>query len=79
MMEEALARGWENLVGRWEGPMSFRLIASRRWRSFLRSGQDGGALARPEAQTSVAVIVASSIMTTAAGQKLRSIGAGPIR
>ena len=26
MLEEALARGWENLVGRWEGPMWFRLL-----------------------------------------------------
>ena len=26
MLEEALARGWENLVGRWEGPMFFRLL-----------------------------------------------------
>ena len=26
MLEEALARGWENLVGRWGGPMSFRLL-----------------------------------------------------
>ena len=26
MLEEALARGWENLVGRWGGPMWFRLL-----------------------------------------------------
>jgi drug/metabolite transporter (DMT)-like permease len=26
MLEEALARGWENLVGRWGGPMSFRFL-----------------------------------------------------
>ncbi len=26
MLDEALARGWENLVGRWGGPMSFRLL-----------------------------------------------------
>ena len=26
MLEETLARGWENLVGRWGGPMSFRLL-----------------------------------------------------
>jgi hypothetical protein len=25
-MEEALIRGWHNLVGRWGGPMSFRLL-----------------------------------------------------
>jgi hypothetical protein len=25
-MLEALARGWENLVGRWEGPMFFRIL-----------------------------------------------------
>ena len=25
-MEEALRRGWENLIGRYDGPMSFRLI-----------------------------------------------------
>ena len=25
-MEEAFARGWENLVGRWGGPMSFRFL-----------------------------------------------------
>jgi hypothetical protein len=26
MLEETLARGWENLVGRWGGPMSFRFL-----------------------------------------------------
>jgi hypothetical protein len=26
MLEEALARGWENLMGRWDGPMSFRFL-----------------------------------------------------
>ena len=26
MLEEALARGWDNLVGRWGGPMSFRFL-----------------------------------------------------
>ena len=26
MLEEALARGWENLIGRWDGPMSFRCL-----------------------------------------------------
>ena len=26
MLEEAFARGWENLVGRWGGPMSFRFL-----------------------------------------------------
>ena len=26
MLEESLARGWENLVGRWGGPMSFRFL-----------------------------------------------------
>ena len=26
MLEEALTRGWENLVGRWDGPMSFRFL-----------------------------------------------------
>ncbi|MFN0016964.1 MAG: hypothetical protein ACKVP0_01825 [Pirellulaceae bacterium] len=26
MLEEALARGWENLIGRWGGPMSFRFL-----------------------------------------------------
>ncbi len=26
MLDEAFARGWENLVGRWGGPMSFRLL-----------------------------------------------------
>jgi hypothetical protein len=26
MLEEALARGWENLVGRWNGPMSCRCL-----------------------------------------------------
>jgi hypothetical protein len=26
MLEEALARGRENLVGRWGGPMSFRFL-----------------------------------------------------
>jgi hypothetical protein len=26
MFEDALARGWENLVGRWGGPMWFRLL-----------------------------------------------------
>jgi hypothetical protein len=26
MLEEMLARGWENLVGRWGGPMSFRFF-----------------------------------------------------
>jgi hypothetical protein len=25
MLEEAFSRGWENLIGRWGGPMSFRL------------------------------------------------------
>jgi hypothetical protein len=26
MLEEAFARGWENLVARWGGPMSFRFL-----------------------------------------------------
>lgn len=26
MLQEALARGWGNLIGRWDGPMSFRLL-----------------------------------------------------
>jgi hypothetical protein len=26
MLEDTLARGWDNLVGRWGGPMSFRLL-----------------------------------------------------
>jgi len=26
MLEDAFARGWENLVGRWGGPMSFRFL-----------------------------------------------------
>ena len=26
MLEEAFARGWDNLVGRWGGPMSFRFL-----------------------------------------------------
>src|SRR6478752_5282756 len=26
MLGEALARGWENLIGRWDGPMSFRIL-----------------------------------------------------
>jgi hypothetical protein len=26
MLEEALARGWQNLVGRWGGPMSLRFL-----------------------------------------------------
>ena len=26
MLEEVLARGWENLVGRWGGPMGFRFL-----------------------------------------------------
>ena len=26
MLDEAFARGWENLVGRWGGPMSFRFL-----------------------------------------------------
>jgi len=26
MLEETLARGWSNLVGRWNGPMSFRIL-----------------------------------------------------
>ena len=26
MLEDALNRGWENLVGRWGGPMSFRFV-----------------------------------------------------
>src|SRR5262245_48908813 len=26
MLEEPLIRGWENLIGRWDGPMNFRLI-----------------------------------------------------
>ena len=26
MLDETLARGWENLVGRWGGPMSFRFL-----------------------------------------------------
>jgi len=26
MLEEAFARGWENLIGRWDGPMWFRLL-----------------------------------------------------
>lgn len=26
MLDEALSRGWENLVGRWDGPMSFRCL-----------------------------------------------------
>lgn len=26
MLEEAIARGWDNLVGRWGGPMSFRIL-----------------------------------------------------
>jgi hypothetical protein len=26
MLDEAFARGWEDLVGRWGGPMSFRLL-----------------------------------------------------
>jgi hypothetical protein len=25
-MQEIITRGWENLLGRWEGPMSFRVI-----------------------------------------------------
>ena len=26
MLGEALARGWEKLIGRWDGPMSFRIL-----------------------------------------------------
>lgn len=26
MLNEAITRGWENLVGRWSGPMSFRFL-----------------------------------------------------
>jgi hypothetical protein len=26
MLEDALTRGWSDLVGRWSGPMSFRLL-----------------------------------------------------
>ena len=26
MLDEAFARGWDDLVGRWGGPMSFRLL-----------------------------------------------------
>src|SRR4051794_2422103 len=26
MLQEAFARGWENLIGRWGGPMSFRFL-----------------------------------------------------
>jgi len=26
MLEEALVRGWENLVGRWGGPLGFRFL-----------------------------------------------------
>jgi len=26
MLEEAITRGWNNLVGRWDGPMNFRLF-----------------------------------------------------
>jgi hypothetical protein len=26
MLEEALTRGWDNLMGRWDGPMSFRFL-----------------------------------------------------
>ena len=26
MLEETFARGWENLVVRWGGPMSFRFL-----------------------------------------------------
>lgn len=26
MLDEALSRGWEDLVGRWGGPMSFRFL-----------------------------------------------------
>ena len=49
MLEEALARGWENLVGRWDGPMSFRLLMQPAVAIFLasRAGLRDARLGKP--------------------------------
>lgn len=49
MLEEALTRGWENLVGRWDGPMSFRIFIQPSVAIFLaiRAGLRDARLGKP--------------------------------
>lgn len=49
MLEETLARGWDNLVGRWGGPMSFRLLVQPAVAIFfaIRAGLRDARLGKP--------------------------------
>ena len=49
MLEETLARGWENLVGRWGGPMWLRLLMQPGVAIFfaVRSGLRDARLGKP--------------------------------
>lgn len=49
MLEESLARGWDNLVGRWSGPMSFRLLVQPAVAIFfaVRAGLRDARLGKP--------------------------------
>ncbi len=46
MIEDLLARGWENFIARYDRPLSFRFLCNRPWRSSWPSARDGAIAAR---------------------------------